>query len=235
MQIHLKLFLYILQWHEFTYWLNTVIILIAKEFISFSSLQRTYYPRNYVSLHVRPPTHLRTRFIYVVWVKLGWKTALTWFTVYAADAISVVHAMLVEMLVNTEPWKLLGFSYPFHSWRVWDIISIPRGQMAFWGRGLGLQGDVFRRLRCGLKRHRTLLQVMHKHIPFYCRSSFIEMLRNNYQPNFALWQNLLWWELWMPLEERVCTRSHRAGKPTNTGSVFLNQSPINLLRLLLPL
>lgn len=159
MQIHLKLFLYILQWQKFTYWLHIVIILIVKKF-NFPSLQRIHYPRNYVNLHVtHPPTS--THGLYMLF---SWKTLLTWFTVYAADAVSMVHAVFMEMLVNTEPWKLFGFSNSFHFWYVWGIISISLEQVAFWGQSLRLQGDTFRWLHCRLKRHRTLLQVMYRQI-----------------------------------------------------------------------
>lgn len=114
----------------------------------------------WICMYTHPLTSTHT-----LYMLFSWKPLLTWFTVYAADAVSVVHAVLMEMLVNTEPWKLLGFSYSFHFWYVWGIISISLERVAFWGQSLRLQRDTFRRLRCRLKRHKTLLQVMYGHVP----------------------------------------------------------------------
>lgn len=86
-------------------------------------------------------------------------TSLTWLTVDAADAVGMVHAVLVQVLVNAEPWKLFGFSYSFHFWCVWGIFSISLEQVALWGQSLRLQWDVFSWLCCRLKRYKTWLQV----------------------------------------------------------------------------
>lgn len=152
MQIHLKLSLYIGQWHKFIHWLHIVILLIIKKFTNFSPLQRTPYARNYANLCVHPSTSTHALCMF-----FSWKTLLTWFTVYAADTVSMVYAVFMEMLVNTETWKLFGFAYSFHFWCVWGIISISLEQVAFWGWSLRLQGGMFRRLCCRLKRHKTLL------------------------------------------------------------------------------
>lgn len=132
----------------------------------------------WICTYAHPPTS--THALYMLF---SWKALLTWFTVYAADAVSMVHAVFMEMLVNTEPWKLFGFSYSFHFWCVWDIISISLEQVAFWGQSFRLQGNTFRRLRCRLKRHRTLLQAMYRQVPLQ-----LQMLRNNHEPNLALGQ-----------------------------------------------
>lgn len=118
-------------------------------------------------------------------------TSLTWLTVDAADAVSVVHAVLVQVLVNAEPWKLFGFSYSFHLWCVWGIISISLEQVALWGQTLRLQWDTFSRLCCSLKNTRHGCRSALRRFPFNYRFSCRSVLRNNHEPNFALWQTHL--------------------------------------------